>query len=71
MHAFNTCSPTRGSKFNVGPLCVTMLSLYCVADNVDKRGRKVKQSSSEDLRKYYRLEGMCQYMYRVNIIIIP
>ncbi len=32
--------------------------MYTTADNVDKRGRKVNESSSEDLRKYYQLEGM-------------
>ena len=26
-------------------------------DAVDRRGRKVKQSSSEDLRKFYDLDG--------------
>ena len=27
------------------------------ADDVDKRGRKVNQTSGDDLRKYYQLEG--------------
>ena len=27
------------------------------ADDVDKRGRKVNQTSGDDLRKYYHLEG--------------
>ena len=26
-------------------------------DNVDKRGKKLKKSSSDDLRKYYELAG--------------
>lgn len=32
-------------------------NIYIYTDKVDKRGRKVKQSSSENLRKYYQLEG--------------
>ena len=30
---------------------------FLLSDAVDRRGRKVKQSSSEDLRKYYDLDG--------------
>ena len=30
---------------------------YFIIDTVDKRGRKVKQSSTDDLRKYYDLNG--------------
>ena len=30
-------------------------------DKVDRRGRKVNQTSSEDLRKYYELDGRCLY----------
>ena len=30
---------------------------FLLLDAVDRRGRKVKQSSSEDLRKYYDLDG--------------
>lgn len=34
-----------------------LTSDLCVSDSVDKRGRRVRQTSSEDLRKYYHLEG--------------
>ena len=34
------------------------------ADKVDKRGRKVNKSSSDDLRKYYELEGMGRWRGR-------
>jgi len=31
-------------------------------DKVDRRGRKVNQTSSEDLRKYYELDGRCHWV---------
>ena len=38
-------------------------------DAVDRRGRKVKQSSSEDLRKYYDLDGK-QHLIFLTISLI-
>lgn len=38
-------------------LLVLLMLAYSIIDTVDKRGRRVKQSSSDDLRKYYDLNG--------------
>lgn len=58
---FSQCSPTRNSKLNVCSFDedIEHLSrlMVVLSDAVDRRGRKVKQSSSEDLRKYYDLDG--------------
>ena len=35
----------------------TLIAYLFLLDAVDRRGRKVKQSSSEDLRKYYDIDG--------------
>lgn len=34
---------------------------FKVKYEVDRKGRKVKETSSEDLRKYYHIEGMLTF----------
>ncbi|XP_064384218.1 ESF1 homolog isoform X2 [Halichondria panicea] len=50
--------PRREAKVNIDARFQHMFSdkRFKVQYNVDKRGRKVNESSSEDLRKYYQLE---------------
>lgn len=62
IHVSRACLVTNTSELNVRechyvmPLCNASMT-YFIIDTVDKRGRKVKQSSTDDLRKYYDLNG--------------
>ena len=44
------------TKLSITNNYVLGTNFFCL-DAVDRRGRKVKQSSSEDLRKFYDLDG--------------
>ena len=51
-------SPCLGMKLSLcNFLVMTSLPLFSCLDSVDRKGRRVKQTSNEDLRKYYELEG--------------
>lgn len=46
----------------------TFCNIFFRLDAVDRRGRKVKQSSSEDLRKFYDLDGKIEgYCHPVEL----